>query len=62
MQLGRLIPSCLTNKSEDQSTNDDTGDNANVYERPTISGSARLSSAIDSWVDVPMPECLNVER
>ena len=43
MQLGRLIPSCLTNKSEDQSTNDYTGDEANVYKRPTISVEAGLS-------------------
>jgi hypothetical protein len=33
MQLGRLIPSRLTNKSERQSTNDDTGDGANVHKR-----------------------------
>src|SRR4030095_4674940 len=61
MQLGTLIPSCLTNKSEDQSTNDYTGDEANVHKRPTIPGSSRVSSArclmfgIERWT-------LSVER
>src|SRR6266576_5769764 len=43
MQLRRLIPSCLTNKREDQSTNDDTEDDANVHKGPIISRRARLS-------------------
>src|SRR4029453_5390465 len=50
-----------TNKSEDQSTNDYTGDEANVHKRPTIPGSSRVSSArrlmfgIERWI-------LSVER
>src|SRR5881275_860028 len=43
MQLSRLIPSCLTNKREDQSTNDDPQDDANVHKGPTISTAAGLS-------------------
>lgn len=44
MQLGRLIPSCLTNKSEDQPTNDNTGDAANVHKCPTISELTEISA------------------
>src|SRR5206468_12172576 len=33
MQLSRLIRSCPTNESEEQPTNDDTGDDANVHKR-----------------------------
>jgi hypothetical protein len=47
MQLSRLIPPCTTNKSEDESTDDDTEDWANFHKRPTISGSARLSRTIN---------------
>src|SRR5439155_24502161 len=38
MQLSRLIPSRATNKRDDQSTNDDPEDDANVHKGPNISG------------------------
>src|SRR5437773_8890614 len=46
MQLSRLIHSCLANKSDDQSTNDDP----NIHKRPTIStaaGAVKNEGAID---------------
>src|SRR5206468_3469689 len=34
MPLARWIPSCATNKSKNQSTNDDTEHDANIHKRP----------------------------
>src|SRR5207249_11570030 len=53
MQLSRLIPSCLTNKREDQSTNDDPQDDANVHKGPTISTAAGLSSTSVQLTSTP---------
>src|SRR6266487_226933 len=36
MPLARWIPSCATNKSKNQSTNDDTEHDANIHKRPII--------------------------
>src|SRR5206468_1371139 len=53
MLLGRWIPSCPTNKGKDQSTNDDTEDDANFHELATISTPAKLSRTIVIWCGMP---------
>src|SRR5438876_8669113 len=45
MPLARRISSCLTNRSKNQSTNDDTEHDANIHKRPIIPRPARLSRA-----------------
>jgi len=46
MLLARWVPPCPINKSEDQSTHDDTEDEENFHKRATILVSATLSRTI----------------